>query len=541
MKRLLRVLLWLVAGLVVLAAAGSLGVWLTLRASLAQLDGRRPLPGLVGPVPVERDALGVPTVYASNRVDAARALGFLHAQERYFQMDLLRRRGAGELAALFGPSLLEHDVAARRHGLRAAARSSLEALPAPHRAVLDGYVAGVNAGLAALRARPPEYLLLRQLPEPWLPEDSLLVGYAMFFTLQDSSGQDDLRAAAARRNLPAAAANFFFPHASSWDAALDNSEIPAALPPEPKSLNFRPAGSASDRAAWPAASEDVWAGSLLPGSNSWGVQGGVSASGAAMVANDMHLDLGLPNIWFRACLRWVDATGERRRVVGVTLPGTPLLVVGSTGYVAWGFTNGTLDTTDIILIEADPNRPERYRTPDGWRDYETVTETITIAGESPRTVRYRRTVWGPVIDEYPGRPLALSWIAHRPGAMNLDLLDLEGCTNVAEALAIAPRCGIPVQNFLVGDRAGALAWTLIGRLPKRVGFDGHLPVSWADGTRRWTAGSRRTITRFRLRRPAAASGPRTTASPARPTTSPLAPGTPTSEPGRDRFATTCWR
>lgn len=467
--------------LVLLALVASATVWWLLHASLARLDGRTALPGLSAPALVERDDLGVPTIRATNRLDVARALGFVHAQERYFQMDLLRRSGAGELAELIGPPLVERDGDVRRHELRAAARRAVEALPAPQRAILDAYTDGVNSGLRALGARPPEYLLLRTAPAGWQPEDSLLVGYAMYFNLQDSDGGEDRRRTAVAGALPPAAIAFFFPEASAWDAAIDESILPEPPIPAAAVLDF-----SKEPPADPGKTASAWDGELMPGSNSWGIHGAASATGSAIVANDMHLDLGLPNIWFRACLIWTDPDGRPRRAVGASLPGVPAFIVGSNGDVAWGFTNATLDTTDLFVVEVDPADPGRYRTPDGWHTFEKISETVPVKGAPPVTYVRERTIWGPVVgDAGPGRKLALRWIAHQPGALTLGLLELENARSVEQALAIGPRGGIPVQNLLVGDREGQLAWTLFGAVPKRIGFDGRTPAVAAEGRARW--------------------------------------------------------
>lgn len=473
-------------GLALLLAVGGAALGWALRASLAALDGEMRLSGLSAPVLVERDTLGVPTLRGSNRVDVARALGFVHAQERFFQMDLLRRRGAGELAALLGPGLVGADESIRRHGLREAARAVISGLAVEMRAVVEAYASGVNQGLSALGARPPEYLLLRSAPQPWRAEDSVLVGFAMFFTLQDDGGGEDLGTEVLARALPLEAVEFFHPAASEWDAAIDGSVLPAARIPGPEVLNFADSqGARAGVEAMPGDFGDPDFG-LVPGSNSWGVHGAASATGSAIVCDDMHLDLGLPNVWFRVCLEWVDAAGEKRRLVGASLAGVPSLIVGSNGEIAWGFTNATLDNTDLVVLETDPAQPNRYRTAEGWRDFETVTERIEVRGEPAREVRYQRTIWGPLVGvSGSDRPMALLWTPHRPGGANMGLLELENARTVAEAMAIAPRCGVPVQNLLVGDRAGELGYTLAGRLPKRVGWDGSVPVSFADGSRGW--------------------------------------------------------
>jgi penicillin amidase len=448
---------------------------------LPQLEGERPLAGLVNPVRIARDALGVPTIRAANRIDAARSMGFLHAQERFFQMDLLRRSGAGELAELFGQQLVAHDEAVRRRSFRDTAREAVERLPDWQRTLLQAYTEGVNAGLQALGVRPPEYLLIRSRPVAWRPEDSLLVSLAMFLTLQDSTGAEERAMDVAARALPPEAFEFFFPRGSEWEAALDGSRLATPPLPGPDAIDFSREG-----AALPATAR-AWAEAYAPGSNSWGIEGSASATGSAIIANDMHLDLSLPNTWYRACMEWTNDRGEAMRMIGVTLPGVPVFAVASNGHIAWAFTNAYLDTTDIVRLELDPRNPSRYRAPDGWREIETVHETLAVYGEPDHRMVFERTIWGPILpDPDQAAKRAVCWIPQISGVLNLDILELENARTVAEAMDIAPRCGaVPVQNFLVGDREGALGWTLIGRLPKRVGWDGRLSVSWADGTHRW--------------------------------------------------------
>jgi penicillin amidase len=448
-----------------------------LMGSRAQLDGRRVVEGMMGEVRVERDELGVPRIRGATRLEVGRALGFVHGQERFFQMDLLRRSGSGRLAALFGSVLLKEDMAVRRHGLGVMARESVERLSVEERQVLEAYTEGVNAGLSALRSRPPEYWLLGRTPEPWRPEDSILVGVAMAFRLQDSTGREDLMRELLLRQWPEEVVSFYYPLASSWDAALDGSRLVSPSVPGPEVMDWR-------QVEMPDGGPEGGVGPLregpMPGSNSWGVEGTVSATGSAMVANDMHLDLGIPNVWYRVEMRWQEGE-EERFVVGVTLPGVPAVIVGSNGYVAWSFTNATLDTGDVIRLEMDPERPQFYRTPDGWRELEVVRERIEVRDARDQEVTFERTLWGPVVE---GRGVdgrwALAWVGHRPGAINFRLLDLERARSVDEALAVAPLIAVPVQNLLVGDREGNLAWTLIGRLPNRVGMTGDRPVSWAQ-------------------------------------------------------------
>lgn len=478
---------WLrrVGALVLVGLAACLAVIAALRGSLAQLDGGQPLSGLSAAVTVERDSLGVVTITASNRIDATRALGFVHAQERFFQMDLLRRSGAGELAALFGSAAVELDKRVRLHRPRTSFRATWEVLPADQRETLTAYANGVNAGLAALSVRPPEYLLLRTQPEPWLPEDTLAVNLAMRFVLEDAYGDAEIRRALLRKLLPDAAFEFFGAPDSGWDAPIDGTELPLPVIPPAEKFGWRGqsylVASMANRAG-DLSDED----SFVPGSNNWAVDGAVSGTGSAILADDMHLPLGVPGIWFRARLKYRDPLAGECDITGFTLPGTPAVVVGSNGHVAWGFTAAGMDQCDLVELELEPANPRRYRTPDGWREFTVATELIAVRDSTNVPLPLDLTVWGPVIEPAGlGRRLALAWTANRPDGNNLRLLEFERTRSMRAALELAPQCGIANNNCVVADRDGRIGWTIIGRLPERRGFAGDLPVSWADGSRGW--------------------------------------------------------
>ncbi len=478
----LQALLSVLSALAVLAVVSVLAGYFLLRRSLPQLDGTRAVAGLSAAVKVERDALGVPRIAGATRLDVARATGFLHAQERYFQMDLLRRRAAGELAELFGAAAVEVDQSARRHGFRVTAQRVVERLAPDERALLDAYTAGVNSGLAALAGRPWEYHVLRTEPVLWRAEDSVLCIYAMWIDLQDDRGHYERLTRAIYDTYGLKGLAFFAPRGNSHDAALDGTIFPE---PELPPLRVKPpAAEEKPTAALDAA---LFEPALLEGSNSFAVAGQHTAHGGAIVANDMHLGLSVPNTWYRATLSWTDAAGTAHTVSGVTLPGTPAMVAGSNGRIAWGFTNSYADTADVVVIETDGIADIRYRTPEGWRDIEERTEAIAVKGGNPVTFTVRSTIWGPILTETSeqGRLLALRWNAHDPSAVNLGLAGFETARNAAEAIELGRRAGMPNNNLLVADADGRIAWTVTGALPRRRGYDGRLPVSWAYGDRGW--------------------------------------------------------
>lgn len=473
----LRWIFAVLGGLLLIVVAAIAWGWWQMCGSLPTLDGERPVAGLAAPVQIERDALGVPTIIGSTRADVARATGFLHAQDRFFQMDLLRRRGAGELSELFGAAAIELDKGARLHGFRRLATQVLAQAEPAERAVLTAYTAGVNTGLTTLAKIPWEYLVIRTAPQPWREEDALLCIYAMWFDLQDYKGTFDLNRDALRSALGQAGLDFLAPRGNSWDAALDGSTFaPAPLPP----LRFR---KAETSAAGPATGEP--AGKRVVGSNAFALSGAHTATGAAMLANDMHLDLNLPQIWYRAVWRWIDEAGPHR-VVGVTLPGVPFMVVGSNGRVAWGFTDAHVDTTDIITLATETTAHSFYQTPEGWKEIEDRPEEIRVKGEKPVLFTARWTRWGPILDgPRNGRGLVLRWTAHDAEATNLHFMAMETARTTREAVDLAHHASIPHENMLIADADGHIAWTIIGRLPRRVGYDGRVPVNWGYGDRRW--------------------------------------------------------
>jgi len=399
-RRLLRYLGGVVV-VVLVAFAGTAGwYYVQMRGSLAQLDGEGAMPGATAAIVIERDTLGIPTIIATSRADVARGLGFVHAQDRFFQMDLARRRAAGELSELLGSAAVPIDTRTCTLRLRARAQRAIDAATPEERAVLRAYVEGVNAGLSALPVRPPEYLALSTEPRAWAIEDSALVLASMFLTLQDSEARRESRLAAVYAALPAPLADFITTTSSEWETPLvgglrgvppipDASvlDVRTATPPAhpPRSRSSVEEESAA-LLAWlsPPTNDDA------RGSNNWGVAGRLTADGGAIVANDMHLGLSTPNIWYRASMVWRDT--RPRRLTGATLPGLPSLVAGSNGDVAWAFTNSTGDWSDLVIVEPDPTDASRYRTPSGMLPIETVHETINVKGSANVPVEIRETV-----------------------------------------------------------------------------------------------------------------------------------------------------
>ena len=472
MKKLLLSILVILPALL---AAGAV----TLTASLPRRDGGVELSGLAAPVEIELDERAIPRIRAASLVDAFRAQGFVHAQERFFQMDLTRRDTAGELAALVGEAALPRDRGRRVFQYRKRARTLAEALPARERAWLDAYVEGVNAGLADLGSRPPEYWLLRARPEPWTIEDSLLVVFA-FCTMLSENHRYERPQGVMRATLPDAVYDFLTPSTSRFDRPLGGGNPdptggyrPAPIPPAEAVGSLRPPPAGTPVVAPPAGGA---------ASNQWAVGAARSAGAGAIVANDPHLDLSLPNVFHRAEL-YFDGRAAR----GLGIPGVPGIVVGATDAIAWGVTASYADQSDWVVVEVDAADPGAYRVASGKEGFRVEREAIAVRGRSePEFLDVRLTRWGPVADrDWLGRPLALHATWLEPGGVNLDILGLMLADTVEDALDTLAGWAGPPLSFVLADTAGDAGWMVSGPLPARIGFDGSEPLSWADGRRGW--------------------------------------------------------
>ena len=477
-----RVLRWggAMLGLLVVLALLAYGF---LRGGAPRLDGEVALQGLSAPVQVTRDALGVPSISAANRMDAMRALGYLHAQDRFFQMDLARRVAAGELSDLVGTAALDYDKRQRLFRLREVAQQILARATPDQRAALQAYTDGVNAGLKAIATWPFEYGLLFRRPQPWRPEDSILVIHTMYFELQSSEDRHESELALMRDVLPPPLFRFLSAAGTQWDAPIVGK--PMEVPPMPGADVIDLRKNPPPKIAFNSPDEDEPADI---GSNNWAIDGAHSAGGHAMVASDMHLGIRVPNTWYRAQWTYSDASmpGGSVTLTGVTLPGVPALVAGSNGHVAWGFTNSYGDWSDLVLLHIDPSDPDQYQTAEGWRHFEHHQEIIRVKRGADATLDVRDTVWGPVLgQDHNGNWRAIHWMAADPEATNLELADMDRARDVQESMAVANRAGMPEQNFMTADAEGRIAWTIAGRIPLRTGYDPLVPSYWDKPNTGW--------------------------------------------------------
>jgi penicillin amidase len=470
-----------------LGAAGT-GLWLAY-ASLPQLDGERALPGLEAPVTVRRDALGVPLIEAASERDAAMALGFVHAQDRLWQMEMSRRIGAGRLAEVVGAPAVPADRFLRTLGLYRAAEAALAHLSPEAIDRLEAYAQGVNAVILDRWHRlPPEFLLLRHRPEPWRPADSLVLVKTMALTLVESWRSELIRASLLER-LPAGALADLWP-----EPRPDTVTTLAGAWPAFERAAAAPGGGPSTAAAAVAADT---AGALLAalpsfgeagqGSNIWAVSGSHTASGAALLANDPHLSAGTPAHWYLAAIRTPAGL-----VQGATLPALPVVVIGRNERIAWGFTNTAGDTEDLFVERLDPASPDRYLTPGGSAAFTVREEVIGVKGGDPVVHLVRETRNGPVISDLlpnaaavagEAHVLALRWTALLPEDRTLEAgIELARATDWASFSAAIGQFTSPTQNAFYADATGGIGVRLAGRLPVRRAGDGSLPApGWTGG------------------------------------------------------------
>lgn len=466
---------WIIGAIALVGTLLAAGLYTLLLLSLPQYDSEQ-ISSIGSTARLERDATGYLSIHAANRNDAAYSLGFAHAQERFFQMDLLRRNAAGELSALFGERALKADRDLRQHRFRARAQQALSLLSKPERQLLIDYRRGVNEGLSALSLKPFEYLLLQQTPAPWQDEDAFLVIYSMYLDLQGKLGRDDYAMTILHKAVPAPWYAFLQQHSDSWQAALDGSIEPVvAIPDLPYPALLRDSSLACTNCQLHDAA-DI-------GSNNFAVAGNLTAHGSAILADDMHLSIRVPGTWYKAQLNWRE-NGKIRTVTGLTLPGAPAVVAGSNGNIAWGFTNSTADWHDLVSLQLSEDG-KRYLTPDGWQALQYHYETIKVAGQPDQTLKLTETIWGPLVKFGDSPAYALRWVAYDDVAVNFKLMQLEQAKSVQQALAIAPNAGIPVQNLLVADSLGQIGWSLMGPVPQRQLTDFDIAQDWSNGEQRW--------------------------------------------------------
>ena len=463
----------LIGGVLLLACVIVGGGILYLLSSLPQIDGHIAVKGLSGEVRITRDADGVPLISAGNDEDGTFGLGFAHAQDRLFQMELQRRYGAGRLAEIFGADVVSLDRQMRVFALYRAAEAALSSLPTAARRSLEAYSAGVNAFLTSRRgALPPEFVLLRFAPEPWRPVDSLIWGKLMNLQL-GFNYRGELERAQLARSL------------SADDLALLYPEYPTDAPTTLAELSaiYRRLPLASLNAAPSDSNGPIYA------SNNWVVDGTHNASGKPLLANDPHLGFSAPGVWYLARLKTPE-----REVTGATAPGVPLVIIGHNERVAWGFTTTTADIEDLFIEKIDPADSSRYVTPNGSAAFESRQETITVRGAPPVALTVRSTRHGPVISDIlpnsgaePGFVLALATTYLAPDDRTAaSLFGINRADDAAGLHAALADFDGPPQNVVYADRDGTIGFMMAGRVPVRRRGNGWMPVPGWTGDYDWT-------------------------------------------------------
>ena len=460
---------WIGLALLVLLALAAGGAVLALALSLPRYAGTVAVAGLAQPVRILRDAQAIPHIEAMSEADAYLAMGYLHGQDRLWQMEFDRLAGQGRLAEVLGEAALPVDRYIRTLGLAQRAETDLAAQAPADLALLEAYARGVNAAIAAYGiALPPEFLLLRHRPEPWRPVDCLRLQKLLALTLSRNWRQELLRARLAQRLSPEQLADIW-PDAAPGPitlAALDGQhldQLAAALPPPP------PPGI---------------------GSNVWVVAGSRTASGLPLLANDPHLPLQLPGQWY---LAQIEAPGLS--VIGATLPGLPFVVLGRNRELAWGFSTTGSDTQDLFVEQVDPDDPARYLTPGGSEPFTVRSEQIKVRGGAPVPLEVRGTRHGPVVSDLaagaagiagPGRVLALAWTGLQGADTTVSAgFGLGRARDAASFIAAAKRYTGAQQNMAFAVRDGTIGMISPGLVPIRRQGDGRLPVPGWSGAYDW--------------------------------------------------------
>ena len=483
-----RILLWLLLAVVVLLAGVVGYAYYVAHSALPQLDGRLQISGLEGPVTVTRDSHGVPAIEAASFTDLFFAQGFVTAQDRLWQMDVMRRYGSGELSEIFGEDTLKVDREQRILGLRAAAKKAIEMASPRDRSFLEAYTRGVNAYIGTRGGRLPiEFRMLRYAPKPWSMEDSVVIAYVLVKDLNYHYFFDALSREKILAKLgPELTADLYVNR--SWHdrpptvMREDLTEPDNTGGSDDEDDDDSPDNSVTQRrvpliAPVAAPVEDL----PVNGSNDWVVSGAHTVTGKPLLSNDMHLNHQMPNLWYEVHLHC--GTFD---VAGVTLPGMLYVIVGHNQRIAWGFTNIGPTVTDVYIENF--NAQGAYQTPTGWVQPEHRAEVIHVKGKPDVNVDVKLTRHGPVITELVAgetRPLALRWTLY--DGLHIPLFDVDSAQNWEEFRRAFSQLDAPGQNVVYADIDGNIGYQATGKVPIRAAGDGSLPVSGADNAHEWTS------------------------------------------------------
>lgn len=463
--------MWVLAFLAAAAGVGAGLWWWLFRMALPRTGGTLQAPGLGAPAEVVRDRWGVPHITAQSLADANFALGYVHAQDRLWQMELHRRIGLGRLAELFGPAALEADRLLRRLGLNRAAAAETAQLGPDEQALLAAYAGGVNAAVAHMGRRLPlEFRLLGLKPEPWRPGDSVAWAKAMSLTLGHNMEDELVRFRVAREAGPAALSRL-------------ETHYPAGLPVITAPGGPGAAAAAADLLRQLDAARPYLMFDAVGASNSWAVAGSRTATGKPLLANDPHLALQVPSLWYEAHLTCPEAD-----VTGATFPGAPGVVIGHNEHVGWGITDSFADVQDFYIEKWHPTKAACAYNGE-WEPAAVITETIKVKGKPDVVETVYVTRHGPVLAGGPlggGPALALRWTALEPGHLYRAFLGMNTARSAAEFREALRHWDAPSQNVVFADTAGNIGYVMTGRVPIRRSGTGLTPApGWTDAFE-WT-------------------------------------------------------
>jgi penicillin G amidase len=471
-------MIWIRRGgmaIILLALVIVLGGYFYLTTSLPQTDGEQKLAGLSAPVTVIRDASGIPHIEAENLTDAAYSLGFVHAQDRLWQMETNRRIGAGRLSEILGKTAIDKDRFLRTLGVYAAAKRTFDELDDKTKNLMQAYAKGVNGFLETRTgALPIEFLILGFEPEPWSVYDSVVWTKMMSWDLSKNWGKELERMRLLRRLTPEQVADLLPPNPGdlvsplpdfreTYKTAMGEADTLFAMMPEPL-----PEGA---------------------GSNNWVVSGKNTVSGKPILANDPHLGLAAPALWYFAHLKTPEISS-----IGATLPGVPAIILGRNENIAWGFTNTGPDVQDLFIEKINPENPLEYKTPEGWAQFELREEVIKIKDDAAITIRVRTTRHGPVLSDAvksmrdalaDDHVIAFAWTALKEGDLTptsaSDMMQAKNWDDFKEAIRTFTS---PQQNMVYADIDGNIGYYAPGKVPIRDAENeamGRMPVpGWLD-------------------------------------------------------------
>jgi len=508
LRTFLRILLWVVAILVV--AVGAVAWWFVYR-PLPQIDGTAPLPGLQHEVTVQRDQWGVPHIRAASLEDLEEAQGYVMAQDRLWQMDLLRRVARGQLSEILGPATLSIDKDFRTLGLSRAAARDVAQLDAESRKLMEAYARGVNTFIEEhLDRLPLEFTLLRYKPLPWQPSDTLAISGYMYRTLTDTREREINRSRVAERAGAERAKDLFseestmdhfvvgdpnIPNDGSQRSAADKddeddddmepdtvlkasySETGGISAPD-GSLDLTSAMSTSVQRFLEESQNEIRQGL---GSNNWVVSGAHTATGKPLLANDTHLELTIPSIWYE-----VHLTAPGWNVKGFTLPGAPMVLIGHNERIAWGFTNNGADVQDLYVETFNPAAPDEYRVKGLWTKAQIIDETIRVKGQPDEHLHVMVTRHGPVVARDGDKAYAMRWTATEPGGLANSYNWLGKAKNWKEFREVMKHVWGPGQNAVYADVDGNIGYVMAARVPIRKKGHGEVPVPGDTDDYEWT-------------------------------------------------------